>query len=312
LTGRLIWGAAWAGIWISASTIALDLSTGTNRGRFVGRLQMWFYTGVGVSSLAGGVLTDWLGYQNTFRVCFVVTLGMAVVWWLLLPETRSYGAAVVHTAAGSAHESPAVTRPKTLGLLLTAIVLMGVNWLIFMGILGAVLPLLLEERIGETVILAGVVIPLATFTGALAASNQAVSVLTSPLAGWFSDYSRQRWGLVLLALLVGVGATALTAVGTGGLIVAATMLAAVATSVLQTQVMTLIGDYAHTNRRGRILGVLNTVGDVGSASGPLLAYALLPLIALEGVFWLATAVLVFMLPWTVWAARRESRLSLFS
>ncbi|NTV96584.1 MAG: hypothetical protein HGA75_14430, partial [Thiobacillus sp.] len=44
---------------------------------------------------------------------------------------------------------------------------------------------------------------------------------------------------------------------------------------------------------------------LGSAGGPLLAYALLPFIALEGIFWLSTAVLVLVIPWTFWIARHE-------
>jgi MFS family permease len=189
--------------------------------------------------------------------------------------------------------------------LIIAVVLLGINWLIFLGILGAVLPLLLEDRTGESIALAGLIIPLATFTGALSAGDQFVSLVTSPLAGFLSDLTGQRWGLVVFALLLGVFALTLTAVGSGAVVVVATMAGAVTTSVLQTQVMTLIGDHSAGNQHGRILGILNTIGDVGSAAGPLLAYALLPLIGLGGIFWAAAVVLALMLPGASWMARRE-------
>lgn len=303
LLGRLMWGAAWSGIWLSASTIALDISTDMNRGRFVGWLQMWYFVGVGGSSLLGGALTDWLGYIDTFKVCFVITLTAAFGWWLLLPETQFHRA----QTASPKPKTPTADRGSSGSLwpMLTAIALLGVNWLIFLGIMGAVLPLLLEERIGDTLRLASIVIPLATFTGILTASNQLVSLLVSPLSGWISDYSQRRWQLVLFALVLGSVAMALTAVGAGAVLILATMLGAVATSVLQTQVMTLIGDYSSTNRRGRMIGILNTVGDLGSAGGPLLAYALLPLIALDGIFWLSTVVLMCTIPWTIWITRRD-------
>jgi MFS family permease len=308
LLGRLMWGMAWAGVWLSASTIALDVSTADNRGRFVGWLQMWYFVGVGVSSLLGGALTDWLGYGDTFKVCFAITLAAAVGWWIFLPETQFHRP---HPTSPHAPPdgAPAMDVPYPRSIfwpLLTAIILLGVNWLIFLGILGAVLPLLLKERVGEEVMLIGLVIPLATFTGALSASNQLVSLLISPLSGWLSDYTRQRWGLILFALVLGSAAMALTAVGKGLILIIATMLGAVATSVLQTQVMTLIGDYSSANRRGRALGILNTVGDLGSAGGPLLAYTLLPFIELEGIFWLSTVVLILAIPWTYWIARNES------
>ena len=114
-------------------------------------------------------------------------------------------------------------------------------------------------------VIVGLLIPLASFTGALSASQQVISLVTSPLAGWWSDRRGDRWGLVVFAMVLGIGALALTAVGTGIVIVIAIMASAVATSVLQTQVMTLTGDYTDRNRRGRVLGVLNTVGDLGSA-----------------------------------------------
>ncbi|MBN1565080.1 MAG: MFS transporter [Anaerolineae bacterium] len=313
LIGRLLWGAAWAGIWLSASTIALDISTDANRGRFVSRLQMWFFIGMGLSSLVGGALTDWIGYRATFQVCALVTLIMAVGWWLALPETRTHRAE--HVTSRTAPEqatpdSPGTNTPpvNVLRLLITAIVLLGLNWLIFIGILGAVLPLLLEERIGETVTLAALVIPLATFTGALVAANQVVSLLSSLGAGWLSDRNRQRWRLMLGALVLAIGTMILTAVGNGIMIVTATMFGAVATSILQTQVMTLVGDYTRADRRGRMLGILNTVGDLGSAGGPLLAYALLPLIELSGIFWLATVILFLALPVTIWAVRQEQHI----
>ncbi len=310
LVGRLLWGTAWAGVWLSASTMTLDISTGDNRGRFVSRLQMWFFIGSGMSSLIGGVLTDWLGYVAAFRVCALITLVGAVVWWLLLPETQTtHHAQLAHGGVNSGPQSsPGQEHPPNRypGALIAAIILLGVNWLIFLGVLGATLPLLLEDRVGDEIHLLGLLIPLATFTGAISASSQGVSLLSSLGAGWLSDYIRKRWGLVIVALVIGVVALGVTAVGTGIVVVLATLLGAVATSVLQTQVMTLVGDYTSA-RRGRILGVLNTVGDLGSAGGPLLAYALLPVIHLGGIFGLATVLLAAMLPWTVWIARRETQ-----
>lgn len=313
LIGRLLWGMAWAGLWLSASTMALDISGGENRGRLIGRLQMWYFIGIGISSLIGGALTDWIGYTANFTVCAAITFAGAMFWWLLLPETYTGPDSPHDTAHPHSEESHPTThpgQPSVLSLpLITAIVLLGVNWLIFLGVLGATLPLLLEERIGETIHVVGVLIPLATFTGALTASNQVLSLIASPFAGWLSDYTRKRWGLVIAALLLGVLATALTAVGGGVVIVTATMIGAVATSVLQTQVMTLVGDYTLTQQRGRILGILNTVGDIGSAAGPLLAYALLSTLELAGIFWIATGLLILVLPWTIWITRQENYLS---
>mgnify|MGYP001451639967 CR=1 FL=1 len=310
LIGRLLWGTAWAGVWLGASTMVLDLAPPERRGRYIGRLQAWFFIGSGGSALIGGVLTDWLGYSPALRVCALLSFGAAVLWLLVLPETRPIKPSRPAGALASAHPGAAPHaaswRASTLPLA-TAVALLGVNWLIFLGFLGATLPLLLEQRIGDTIVLLGLLIPLASFTGGLSAANQVLGLIASPLSGWLSDRTGNRWALAVGALALGTGALALTAVGYGVLVVLATMLGAVATSVLQTQVMTLAGDYAPQGQQGRILGILNTVGDIGSAAGPLLAYALLPLIDLSGIFWLAAGLIALFLPWTAWISAREAR-----
>jgi MFS family permease len=310
LIGRLLWGTAWAGVWLGASTMVLDLAPRRSRGRYIGRLQMWFFIGSGGAALIGGVLTDWLGYSPALRVCSLITLVAAVMWLLLLPETRPVRAARPadgHAAGPDDEVEYTGAWRSSLLPLGTAVALLGVNWLIFIGFLGATLPLLLEQRIGETILLIGLVIPLASFTGGLYAANQVLGLIASPLSGWVSDRTGNRWLLASGALALGVVALALTATGHGAVIVLATMLGALATSVLQTQVMTLAGDYAPHGQQGRILGVINTVGDIGSAAGPLLAYALLPVIDLSGIFWLATGLIALCLPWTAWIGARESR-----
>jgi MFS family permease len=46
----------------------------------------------------------------------------------------------------------------------------------------------------------------------------------------------------------------------------------------------LTGDMAVRTRQGRAIGLLHTAGDLGSALGPPVAYALLPSIELPGVY----------------------------
>jgi MFS family permease len=63
----------------------------------------------------------------------------------------------------------------------------------------------------------------------------------------------------------------------------------------------LVGDLPGEGRRsgrsrsGRFLSILFTVGDLGSAIGPPLAYALLTLWGIQSVYWLCLALLGLML-----------------
>lgn len=300
LIGRLLWGIAWAGIWLGGSTAVLDVAADTHRGRYVGRYQMWGFIGLGLGALLGGVLVDTLGYQAAFVVFAVVSGLTTVLWALLLPETRP-AAPVVHQAAATTAAAPAAS---TRVPLVTAIIVMGLNWLIFLGMIGALLPLLLQARIGEPNAWG---LPLATLTGAVAAASQLLSLLAAPASGWLSDRSGSRWRLVVMALALGIAGLLLAAAGSAAVAVAGILLAAIATGVLQTQAITLAGDYGRANRSGRILGVLNTVGDLGSAAGPVLGFALLPALGLSGIFGLSALALLVALPGVAWVSWRERR-----
>ena len=314
LVGRLLWGTAWAGLAIGGTTVILDIATDENRGWLVGRYQMWFFIGIGISSLAGGLLFDAVGYNMTFYISTSLVLVAVVLWLLFLPETRpeqpKTALAETEWAPEKASALPVPEESSSLPLA-TIIFINGLNWLIFAGITAVLLPLLLAERIGTEIAVAGlIVIQLISFTGILSAFNTLISVVSSPLSGRFSDRSGNRWRLVLLTLALGIVSLGMAAVGNSTLVLLATVLHSLVFSVMMTQTTALVGDYTRQGwrgspRQGRTLGVMNTAGDVGGTAGPLLAFALWPLIGLAGVYALCALLLMLILPWTMWIAWRE-------
>lgn len=332
LIGRLLWGTAWAGIALAGTTTVLDVATDANRGRYVGRLQMWFFIGVGVSSLLGGILFDALGFAPTFYISATMIFVTATIWLLLLPETRHHSVKASTDASETVPAEsfpaepiaplpteaprlrpqslrPQPLRPTPLFAVIIALILHGLNWLIFIGMAVSLLPVLLRDRLGTEIVLFGVLaVQFISFTGGLSAFNTIISLLSSPLSGWMTDRSGNRWWVVAVIVTMGVVSLSIAAVGDGGWVVLATMLNAIVTSVLVTQLTAVVGDYARPGsgregRRGRILGIMNTVGDIGGAVGPLLAFALLPIIGLQGIFAVGALVLALLLPGALWAAR---------
>jgi MFS family permease len=61
-------------------------------------------------------------------------------------------------------------------------------------------------------------------------------------------------------------------------------LGAVTVGSVQALVTALTGDVVSLAQRGRAIGLLHTAGDLGSAIGPLVAYALMPWVGLRGVY----------------------------
>ena len=306
LAGRLSWGIAWVGLWIAGNAAILDVAPARKRGGISGRFHMWLFAGYGGGALCGGLLNDWLGYSRAFIVFAALGLLALLLWWRQLPETRAS-----QVTGHSAHakllkfqlEQPA---PLRLLPLLTAMLLVALNWLIFLGIITATLTLLLQEKIGSGILLGALWLPLTTLSGFTSAAINMLSMVTSPFAGALSDRLGYRWPTILFALLLGSVSLALAARAPGLLVLAGILPAAITNGILQTQTTALIGDLIQSARRPRMLGWFTTLGDVGSASGSLLAFGLIAAgWSLAQVLLLMAALLAAMLLWTFFVARRE-------
>jgi MFS family permease len=296
VVGRLLWGAAWSGLYIGMNAVLYDIAGDGNRGRIIGRFQMWLFIGMGGSSMIGGLLTDLLGFREAMWAGVLALLGAFVLWYTLLPETQGDSA-------------PEMASPPAVGVfsapVITAMLIMGLNWLVFLGWINGAMSIILEQRVSDSLEIAGVVIKIGTLTGVVVAIQMIAGLMTAPVSGQLSDWSRNRWGLVMGALIAGVIALAALVNGRGWVVIAATLLASMTSGILQTQSITIVGDYAGRNRRA--LGVLATVSDAGSAAGPLIGFAILPIIGLDGVFVVATIITIAALPLVAQMVRREYR-----
>jgi MFS family permease len=67
------------------------------------------------------------------------------------------------------------------------------------------------------------------------------------------------------------------------------IMSAIAGGSLQALSTAIAGDAVNMRHRGRAIGLLHTSGDLGSALAPPIAYALLPLIGLAGVYTLSAS-----------------------
>jgi len=178
LVGRLLWGLAWSGIWVGGATVILDVTTDRDRGRWTGLYQTWFFLGSALSTFAGGLFTDWLGYGATMWIGAAVTTAGGVVALILLPETRR--------ARSDLDDAPVEENSLRLsnnrGLWVVAS-LQGVNRFVTAGVLTATLALLVQDQLSSV----GLTLGVATLTGVLMAGRTLLSMVAAPLAGTASD-----------------------------------------------------------------------------------------------------------------------------
>ena len=274
LLGRLVWGLAWSGIWVGGNAMVLQMAPRTQRGRWVGMYQVWFFFGSAVGSLAGGVLTDAVGYREALWIGAAVSAIGACAALIMVADRRPerYRPPLVPPATARG-----IGRFRSVPLAMWATAAAhGTNRLVIAGVVSATLGLVVQESLGGDLQWGSWQIGIASVTGGLLASRTLVSLVGAPFAGVWSDRAGQRWDLLALALGLGAVGIGLLAVQGGLAIILGTVLSAAAGGSIQALATTLAGEVSAGRQHGANLGILYTAGDLGSAIGPLAAYAIMP------------------------------------
>ena len=299
LLGRVLWGAAWSGLWIGGNTVVLDVSKDSTRGLNSGLFQMWFFIGVAIGALLGGTFTDLFGFRQGLWVSAAITAAGALAWLLWLPETRP--------EIADQQIAPRWSDFPIRDSLPASIPVMA-NRFVFAGVIAATTILWLETYVGREIELSRIVIPLATLTGAFSAVRMLSSIIGAPLAGRASDRIGKRWPVVALSLGVGALGTWLMGGSLVWLALVGSLIAAVTSASVQAMAPAIIGDRIEEARQSRSLSVVYSLGDIASALGPPVALGLLSVLGIAGVYRMSAVLLAITGLFAVYQVRREPAL----
>ena len=285
LAGRLLWGIAWAGIWVAGNGLVLTAAPLAARGKWVGYYQISFFLGGAAGAFLGGLLTDWLGYHQAMMVAASLSLAGAIQAWIFAPEERGEGGGEsggeqLPITDLQSPLSPPVRWPE----LISATAVLGINRLVMAGIFISTLGLYLAGVWGESVQVYGRTVGVATLTGLALSANTLISMIFTPLTGSLSDRVGNRWQVVGGGLVPGIAGFGLLALGLPFSLPLGLPLTSITSSSNQGLSTALMGDLSGGKRRGRSLGALYTVGDLGSAIGPMLAFAALPIWGISALY----------------------------
>jgi MFS family permease len=284
MVGRLLWGAAWSGLWVGGNTVVLDLSTQASRGRFSGRFQMWFFLGAATGAAAGGLFTDLFGFRGGMLLSAAITALAAALWAFALPETRP-------NRADDHGQQPSLRDLPWRGSLPAALPVAAVRF-VFAGVLAATTILWLEAFIGRQLLLFRVLIPLATVTGAFSGIRMLASLIGAPLSGALSDRLGRRWPVVAGTLAAGSAGLWFMGGQALGLALGGALLAAASAGGVQALIPAIVGDRMEAARQSRALSLVFSLGDVGSALGPPAALALVDELSLSSIYRLSGGLLL--------------------
>jgi MFS family permease len=299
--GRVLWGLGWSGMWIGANTIALDISTEENRGGINGKLQMWFFIGVAVSSVAGGLLTDIFGYRGGLWVSAGLTAMAALMWLFLLPETRPEDPSRQSTDDSDNLQPDPFPWKVSLAVAMPYFMLR----IVFAGVMASTTIVWLKQFVIHGVTLGGILIPLASLTGGFVALRVLVSVVSAPLSGRLSDWLGRRWAVMAAILMLGALGLWIMSFPIFVPSLLGAFLGYFTTGGIPALAPAIIGDHAGVDNRGRALSLVFTIGDLGSAIGPPMALGLIPLIGVGGVYELCALLFGLAGIFAIWQALLE-------
>jgi MFS family permease len=268
LAARAVWGIGSAFVFVGAFATITHVTTPENRGRWVGYMRGGQSLGFPAGLVLGGLLADAYGFTVAFVTAGCAGLFAAGVAALVLPDLDPD---VDRT--GSLREIPAIVRgdPRIASV-------GAVNFVVrflFVGVLLSTVVLYAAENgiaigaLSETGV-SGVVMALAV----LGASVTTVAV------GRYSDRLANRALIAVPALgVLGVGFGFLAFVPTLVGALGGVALIGVGVGGTNPPLLAYLGDIAPGGDVGKLGGVYNTFGDLGSTLGPLVA---LPLVARVG------------------------------
>ncbi len=272
LAARILWGLGSAFVFVGAFSTVTHVTTAENRGKWIGYMRGGQSLGFPAGLVLGGIVTDAYGYAVAFGVAGAAGLLAAVVATAVLPNVNSaVEASSLRELPGIVRADPRIAAVGTVNLVVR---------FLFAGVLLSTAVLYAREY--------GVTIGLLSATG-VSGVVMAVTVLGSSTAtvvvGRFSDGLANRAlvavpalgvlavGFALLALLPGLGLPLL-----GG-VVAAVALIGLGVGGSNPPLMAYLGDVSPGDGVGKLGGVYNAFGDLGSTLGPLVA---LPLVRRVG------------------------------
>jgi MFS family permease len=268
LMGRILWGLAWALLWVGGNSVVLDVSTEDNRGRNSGIYKMWFFAGIATASLFGALLTDLFGFRIGQWISVVVIAATSLVWFLFLPETRG-DKETKKEAIKETDNSASVKLP--LKVMAVSSFTIFISRFLTWGVLAATTILWLSDLFGNGVQISVVFVPIATISGIFTALSNLTSIGSTPFVGSISDKLKRRWPVIGWAIVLGSLGLWLMSGRIRSLALFGAFLVPIASSSTETLIPAVAGDQVAEKLRSRALGLINTAGDLGATIGPFAA-----------------------------------------
>ncbi|MCI3919113.1 MFS transporter [Paenibacillus sp. TRM 82003] len=293
LAMRALWGIAYGMLRLGGQVTVLRASTPANRGYLIGTYNGLWGIGHLAGTLLGGLAADLFGIQaTTFGFALIAALAVPLLMKRLPSESDGPGTAGLPAPGSSSAPATALLSLASRGTLrmLSAGFLVA---FVYFGVFTSTLAQLVAAQPFRTLSVAGFLIGTAAITGLLQSSRNAWDPFLAPLIGKISDGRGGRVPALRVCTSIGALLMIVCLLPLAPIAWVAVILLVQLTSTFCT---TLMDAYAadHAAAAARHVELMNRYSiavDVGAATGPLLAFALLDWIGL-GPLYVGTAVIL--------------------
>jgi len=312
LFARILWGICFSFLRLGGLLTVLDESTDRNRGMLIGVFNSVWRTGSLIGVVLGSMLTDIIGHRTSFLLFSVASaFGLLLVPMLSgarISPPQSSATESVQLPLKSSNTSsvgsnwqrlfwrltvadlPVASYNVRLPLLIVGLTKFA-NGFAAQGLVGATLGFYLRSHLGDETQLGGIALGVTTVTGLLL-GGRFLTDLMAVFLGHMSDrlgrqfmvYVATPTSIVMLLILAYSPLEAIS--------IAALPLLFLAGTAISVSLDASAGDLAPSSCRAQVLGRYTTWSDLGSASGPLLGFAVVSAIGLSTLYAGAAAVLV--------------------
>lgn len=305
LLGRLLWGVSWSIVYIGIFCMVVDVTNNEERGWGLGILQTFYFFGLMLNPIIGGLLSDQFGFFTALVVCAVIqAIGLAAALFFL-PNTRP-----------AAQSSKSDRQPLLFSIkkiwrttadwvralsrewfvrnkeILSANYLYLLTLFIGDGFIMSTITLYIKQRYGSGIAIGQMVIPVATVGGFLIALRAAISAGAAPLAGNWSRNPGARWMIAEWGTVVAITGCVLLSIGSSfWMILFGIILASFGSGMLMAVLPVIVSTISGT-QSSLSMGILTTSGDIGCAIAPLVSYALLNSLSLSQLYLISAVLLV--------------------
>ncbi|RJT07838.1 MFS transporter [Halococcus sp. IIIV-5B] len=263
LLSRAMWGFGSAFVFVGAFSTITRVTTTENRGKWVGYMRGGQSLGFPTGLIVGALIADTFGYTPAFLTAGGAGLFAFLVAFAVLPN--------IQPTTGS--RSGLTDLPRMVRADIRIFTVGAVNFTVrflFAGVLLSTVVLYAQQNSIEIAFLSGV-----GASGVVMALGVLCASLTTVIAGSISDRLSNRALLTLPALAVfGCGFALLALVPTLTSTLAGIALIGVGVGGSNPPLLAYLGDISPADDTGKLGGVYNVFGDLGSSVGPLVALPL--------------------------------------